>query len=102
VYLPRSDDQIIKARNKEKNDSVFLLLFILAKIFGERWDVRLDYVRLSLISTLDYVRQAKIGRFLTYPKSKFELIELNLKNDYVRLMFCSTFDSFRLGQVRSG
>ncbi len=32
---------------------------------GERWDVRLDYVRLSLISTLDYVRQAKIGYFLT-------------------------------------
>jgi hypothetical protein len=32
---------------------------------GERWDVRLDYVQLSLISTLDYVRQAKIGHFLT-------------------------------------
>ncbi len=34
-----------------------------ARTKGERWDVRLDYVRLSLISTLDYVRQAKIGRF---------------------------------------
>jgi len=33
LSVPRSDDQIIKARNKEKNNSVFLLLFIVANIF---------------------------------------------------------------------
>ena len=34
-------------------------------VWGERWDVQLDNVRLMLCSTLDYVGQAKIGRFFS-------------------------------------
>ncbi len=40
--------------------------------------------------------------FTTCHWSNKTLIELNPKTNYVPLMFCSTFDFFRLGKVRFG
>ncbi len=60
---------------------------------------------------LDLVQQCKnrsffvlffhfLDTFLVHKKSKFELIELNPKNDYVRLKFCSTFFLHDTGRTK--
>ena len=62
-------------------------------------------------NSFDLVRQCKnrsflvlffhfLVTFLVHKKSKFELIELNPKKDYVRLMFCSTFFLHCTGQTK--
>ena len=82
LSVPRSDDQILKARNKEKNNSVFLLLFIVANIF------------IKLVSTTCFVIQEqfliiksilKSWIFYTYfeknmVKNYFFLFQKNLKS----------------------
>ena len=55
------------------------LMFCLTLIMLDNWRIGRFYALFLFL-----------GSFLAHKKSKFELIEHNLKNNYVWLMFCST------------
>jgi hypothetical protein len=60
------------------------------------------FCSINVLFDSDYVGQLKnrlflgsflifLGSLLVHKKSKFQLVKHSLKNNYVRLMFCSTF-----------